>query len=152
MRSVVGCRVHRYKNKGVQPLLDAVLRYLPNPAEVTNMALDRDNDEADVAAPPDPTKPLIALAFKLEESRFGQLTYLRVYQGALKRGGFIYNIDNDKEKIKVPRLVRLHSNELEDVDGAQAGKRAVAVGVAAHRGRFVLTRLLHRRNHRHVRC
>lgn len=70
-----------FKNKGVQLLLNAVTNYLPNPTEIRNVALDRNNEEAEVVLDPaDSTKPLVALAFKLEESRFGQLTYMRVYQ------------------------------------------------------------------------
>ena len=70
-----------YKNKGVQLLLDAVNRYLPAPGDSVNVALDQSNGEAPINLENDPAKPLVALAFKLEESRFGQLTYLRIYQG-----------------------------------------------------------------------
>jgi elongation factor G len=74
-----------YKNKGVQLLLDGVVDYLPNPTEKTSVALDRDNGEVEVALSPDPAKPLVALAFKLQESRFGQLTYMRLYQGTMRK-------------------------------------------------------------------
>src|SRR5690606_30850121 len=71
-----------YKNKGVQPLLDAVVRYLPDPTEVTNEAVEIAGDEEKVITlETDPAKPTVALAFKLEDGRYGQLTYLRVYQG-----------------------------------------------------------------------
>ena len=69
-----------YKNKGVQPLLDGVTTFLPAPTEVPNFAVDLDDDEKPVAIACDPNLPLLALAFKLEESQFGQLTYMRVYQ------------------------------------------------------------------------
>ncbi len=69
-----------YKNKGVQPLLDAVVRYLPNPTEIENVALDLEDNEKEIKVDVDPTKPFIAFAFKLDEGRFGQLTYLRIYQ------------------------------------------------------------------------
>lgn len=106
-----------YKNKGVQLLLDGVVDYLPNPSEKVSVAMDRDNNEAEVTLSPDPKAPLVALAFKLEESRFGQLTYMRLYQGTLRKGDFFYNVDK-KEKVKVPRLVRMHANNMEDIDAA----------------------------------
>jgi len=101
-----------YKNTAVQPLLDGVRAFLPSPAEVPINALDISKNEAPVELTPDPQAPLVALAFKLEEGRFGQLTYLRIYQGTLKKGNQVTNVRTGK-KIKVARVVRLHSNELE---------------------------------------
>jgi len=103
-----------FKNTGVQPLLDGVCAYLPNPAEAPAEALDT---SLPVSAPPVPLipaaqAPLVGLAFKLEEGRYGQLTYMRIYQGTLKRGGLIFNARTGK-KVKVPRLVRMHSDEME---------------------------------------
>ncbi|KAG0023184.1 Elongation factor G, mitochondrial [Entomortierella chlamydospora] len=121
------------KNKGVQPLLDAVCAYLPNPSEVENVALDIKNEEAKVTLSSGENDPFVGLAFKLEEGRFGQLTYMRVYQGTLRRGGFITNIKNDK-KVKVPRLVRMHSNELEDVDEIGPGEICAMFGVDCSSG------------------
>jgi elongation factor G len=89
-----------YKNKGVQLLLNGVVDYLPNPTEKVNIAMDRNDGEKEVALTTDPKAPLVALAFKLEESRFGQLTYMRLYQGTMRRGDYFYNVDK-KEKIKV---------------------------------------------------
>ena len=117
-----------YKNKGVQPLLDGVNRYLPSPGEIQNVALDLTKDEEEIALSNDPSAPLIALAFKLEESRFGQLTYLRIYQGTLKKGATVFNQSSGK-KIKVPRLVRMHSSDMEDVDHACAGDVVAVFGV-----------------------
>lgn len=102
------------KNTAVQPLLDGVCAYLPNPSEADVVAHDT---SLPVSAPPVPllpaaAAPLVGLAFKLEEGRFGQLTYIRVYQGSLKKGNMIYNARTGK-KVKVPRLVRMHSNEME---------------------------------------
>lgn len=122
-----------FKNKGVQPLLDAVVAYLPNPAEVSNKALDRDADEAEVTLATDDTKPLVALAFKLEESQFGQLTYMRVYQGSLQRGQVIHNVDRGT-KMKVPRVVRMHADDMEDIQGAGAGEILAMFGVDCHSG------------------
>ena len=73
-----------YKNKGVQKLLDAVDKYLPCPTDVENKALDLDKDEAEFTVTNDPKDPLIMLAFKLEDGRYGQLTYVRTYQGTLE--------------------------------------------------------------------
>src|SRR6185369_4009027 len=80
-----------YKNKAVQPLLDAVTRYLPSPIEVVNEALDISKGEEKITLKPEPSAPLVALAFKLEEGRFGQLTYIRIYQGQIKKGDTIVN-------------------------------------------------------------
>ncbi|CAK4067337.1 unnamed protein product [Aphanomyces euteiches] len=117
-----------FKNKGVQPMLDGVIDYLPSPSEAENIALDQSNNEQPVLVPCSPHAPLLALAFKLEEGRFGQLSYLRIYSGTLKRGGFIYNMSNMK-RIKVPRLVKMHSNEMEDVDEVSAGEVVAMFGV-----------------------
>ncbi|KAF9915627.1 Elongation factor G, mitochondrial [Lobosporangium transversale] len=121
------------KNKGVQPLLDAVCAYLPSPNEVENIALDIKNEEAKVTLSSGEKDPFVGLAFKLEEGRFGQLTYMRVYQGMLRRGGFITNVKNDK-KVKVPRLVRMHADELEDVDEIGPGEICAMFGVDCSSG------------------
>ena len=102
------------KNTAVQPMLDGVCAYLANPAESVVTAHDTRLPPSSPSVPlvPAAEAPLVALAFKLEEGRFGQLTYMRVYQGTLKKGAFIFNARTDK-KVKVPRLVRMHSNEME---------------------------------------
>ncbi|KAL8505357.1 hypothetical protein ACS0TY_016555 [Phlomoides rotata] len=116
------------KNKGVQPLLDGVLSYLPSPTEVSNYALDQTKNEEKVELSGSPAGPLVALAFKLEEGQFGQLTYLRIYEGVIKKGDFITNVNTGK-KVKVPRLVRMHSNEKEDIQQAHAGQIVAVFGV-----------------------
>ncbi|RYR23692.1 hypothetical protein Ahy_B02g057176 isoform C [Arachis hypogaea] len=98
--------------QGVQPLLDGVLNYLPCPIEVSSYALDQTKNEEKVELTGSLDGPLVALAFKLEEGRFGQLTYLRIYEGVIRKGEFIINVNTGK-KIKVPRLVRMHSDEIE---------------------------------------
>jgi elongation factor G len=117
-----------YKNKGVQPLLDAVTRYLPSPLEVQNTGVDLSNDEAPIELSSDPQKPLVALAFKLEDGRYGQLTYIRVYQGSMARGSTIFNA-RTKNKHKVGRLVRMHANEMEDIQDACAGDIVALFGI-----------------------
>jgi elongation factor G len=117
-----------YKNKGVQLLLDAVTYYLPNPSEKENVALDQRNAEAKVVLESDSKKPFVALAFKLDEGRYGQLTYMRIYQGSLKKGDVIFNSSNDK-KLKVPRLVQMHADVMTDIEECQAGDIVAFFGV-----------------------
>lgn len=122
-----------YKNKGVQLLLDGVCDYLPNPSEKRSVAMDRNNNEAEVDLKPDGKAPLVALAFKLEESRFGQLTYMRLYQGTMRKGDFFYNVDK-RERVKIPRLVRMHANNMEDIEAAGAGEILATFGVECATG------------------
>jgi elongation factor G len=122
-----------YKNKGVQLLLDAVTRYLPSPADVENSAVDLSNDEAPIELSSDTQKPLVALAFKLEDGRYGQLTYLRVYQGTLSRGSSIIN-SRTRRRHKVGRLVRMHADEMEEIDVAAAGDIVAMFGIECASG------------------
>lgn len=122
------------KNTGVQPVLDGVCMYLPDPAEVVNTALNADRPaDPPVRVVPAGAAPLISLAFKLEEGRFGQLTYLRVYQGILRKGTIVINARTGK-KVKLARLVRMHSNEMEDVDVIGAGEICAIFGVECSSG------------------
>ncbi len=122
-----------YKNKGVQLLLDGVTSYLPNPAEVHNEAHDQKKDEEKVELTSDTTKPFVGLAFKLEDGRYGQLTYMRLYQGHIAKGDVIYNCSNGK-KVKIPRIVRMHSNEMHDVTEGNAGDIVALFGVECASG------------------
>ncbi|TPX61041.1 hypothetical protein PhCBS80983_g01372 [Powellomyces hirtus] len=117
-----------YHNKGVQPMLDGVITYLPCPHEVENVALDANNEENKVILSSSSSGKTIGLAFKLEEGRFGQLTYLRIYQGTLKKGDWITNTRTGK-KVKVSRLVRMHSNEMEDVAAVASGEICALFGI-----------------------
>ncbi len=122
-----------YKNIGVQTVLDAINRYLPDPADITNMALDLDRDEEEVTLETDPEKPLVAIAFKLEVTPYGQLTYLRVYQGAVKKGDDLV-ITRTGRKIKVGRLVRMHADQMEDLTSSRAGDIVALFGVNCSSG------------------
>nr|MBF0221793.1 elongation factor G [Desulfobulbaceae bacterium] len=117
-----------YKNKGVQAMLDAVVRYLPAPADIENIALDINNNEEEVILQSNPDAPLVCLAFKLEDGRYGQLTYIRTYQGTMRKGDTIVNSRTGK-KVKVGRLARMHSNEMEDIDVAGPGDIVALFGV-----------------------
>ncbi len=121
-------------NKAVQLLLDGVCNYLPDPRDVENIALDLvERRGAGRAARRDPTKPLVMLAFKLEDGRYGQLTYIRVYQGTIRKDDFIVNSRNGK-KVKVGRLVRMHSDDKEDITEAGAGDICALFGVDCNSG------------------
>ena len=120
-------------DKSVQPMLDGVCDYLPNPSEVENLALDQRRQEAPVKLISYNSLPFVGLAFKLEESNFGQLTYIRVYQGNLRKGLNVYNARNNK-KVKVPRIVRMHSNEMEEVQEIGAGEICAVFGIECASG------------------
>jgi elongation factor G len=117
-----------YKNRGVQKLLDGVTDYLPNPSEKVNTGLDLDKGEEKIVMQTDAKAPFVGYAFKLEDGRYGQLTYMRIYQGTLNKGDFIVNTAN-KKKVKVPRLVKMHSDAMADIETAQAGDIVALFGV-----------------------
>ncbi|MDH3829885.1 MAG: elongation factor G, partial [Desulfobacterales bacterium] len=117
-----------YKNKGIQPLLDAVTQLLPCPLDVENQALDMNNEEQPVVISNEIDKPLVALAFKLEDGPYGQLTYIRVYQGALAKGDTIINVRTGK-KVKVGRVIRMHADQLEDIESIPAGYIGALFGI-----------------------
>ena len=122
-----------YKNKAVQPLLDAVTRFLPCPSDLEAQALDTANDEAPVSLSSDPDKPLVALAFKLEDGPYGQLTYIRAYQGTLAKGDTIMNVRTGK-KVKVGRVVRMHADQMEDIEVMPAGYIGALFGIECASG------------------
>ncbi|MFK7873501.1 MAG: elongation factor G [Oligoflexales bacterium] len=118
-----------FKNKGVQTLMGAVCDYLPCPTERQYQGHDNSNDEPKaIAVLPDPKLPLIAMAFKITEDTYGQLTYTRIYQGCLKKGDTVYNPRTNK-KVRIGRLVRMFSDERQEIDSATAGDIIAIVGV-----------------------
>ena len=117
-----------YKNKGIQPLLDGVASYLPDPSEVKNFALNLDKNEEQTELSCKENVPCVALGFKLEDGQYGQLTYVRVYQGTLKKGEELYNT-RSRKKFKVGRLVRMNSASMEDINEGLPGDIVALFGV-----------------------
>tara|TARA_B100001971_G_C18268046_1_gene596642 strand:- start:79872 stop:82037 length:2166 start_codon:yes stop_codon:yes gene_type:complete len=119
-----------FKNKGVQPLLNAVARYLPSPltcAKPTGIEETKEGEKK-LTFEPDFAKPLVCMAFKITDEQFGQLTYTRIYQGTLNKGDTIWNT-RTKKKVRVGRMVRMNSNDRENIDSAGAGDIIAMVGV-----------------------
>ncbi len=127
-----------YRNKGIQPLLDGVVRYLPNPMDVTNTAIDLDADNAEIELRTDPAAPTVALAFKLEEGPYGQLTYIRIYQGSVRKGEELTNI-RSRQRFKVGRLVRMHADSMVDIQEAGAGDIVALFGVDCASGDTIVS-------------
>lgn len=117
-----------YKNKGVQLLLDAVAAYLPSPLDRAVFAKDNDNGMAEVPLAADPDGALVAMAFKLVEEPYGQLTYMRIYQGTLNKGKFYYN-SRQRKRGRISRILRVHADEKEDIDSAGAGDIVAVMGI-----------------------
>ena len=121
-----------YKNKAIQPLLDAVIGYLPSPGDREYQATAL-ADDTEVALSGAPGQPFVALAFKLEDGRYGQLTYLRIFQGRLRRDDTIVNVRSG-QKHRVGRIVRMHADEMEDITSATAGDIVAMFGIDCRSG------------------
>ncbi|SIO11904.1 translation elongation factor 2 (EF-2/EF-G) [Singulisphaera sp. GP187] len=122
-----------YKNKGVQLLLDAVSEYLPSPLDREIHAKDNNDGMAEVALAPDAELPLVAMAFKLVEEAFGQVTYMRIYQGTLRKGEFYLNA-RQRKKARISRILRVHADQKEDIDAAGAGDIVAVMGLECATG------------------
>ncbi len=117
-----------FKNKGVQPLLDAVNRYLPSPPEIENTGTDPADESKKIVLDSDATKPFIGMAFKIVDDEYGQLTYTRIYQGTIAKGETYYNQRTGKKE-RFSRIVRMHSDKREEIDTAEAGDIVAIMGI-----------------------
>ncbi|MFO0896123.1 MAG: elongation factor G [Pirellulales bacterium] len=117
-----------YRNKGVQLLLDAVVRYLPSPLARPVKAKQYANPTEDFPLEPDPAKPFVGMAFKLVEDPFGQLTFMRIYQGRVTKGDQMFN-QRTGQKQRFSRIVRMHADKREETDTADAGDIVAIIGV-----------------------
>jgi elongation factor G len=117
------------RNKGVQPLLDAVVSFLPSPLDIPPVRGLRPSDETEVARPPDDSEPFSALVFKIVTDPYvGRLAYLRVYSGKLKQGSGVYNPTKEKKE-RIGRLIRMYADRREDIQEASAGDIAAVLGL-----------------------
>jgi len=117
-----------YRNKGVQPLLDAVVRYLPSPLDRDTKALAHDDPHREFPLAADCDKPTVAMAFKIVEDPYGALTFMRIYQGSFVKGGTYCN-QRTGRKERFSRIVRMHADEREEIDAAGAGEIVAVLGV-----------------------
>jgi elongation factor G len=117
-----------YRNKGVQPLLDAIVRYLPTPLDAPSRGKDPSDQDKIVELEPDPNKPFVGMAFKIVEDEFGQLTFTRIYQGKVEKGGSYFNQRTGK-KDRFSRIVKMHADKREEVDMASAGDIVAIMGI-----------------------
>ena len=117
-----------FKNKGVQPLLDAVVDYLPSPLEAKAI-VGKDKNGDEITRKPDDNEPFAALAFKIATDPYGNLTYFRVYSGTLEKGSYVYNARSGRKE-RIGRILRMHANHREDIDAIGAGDIAAAVGLS----------------------
>jgi elongation factor G len=117
-----------YRNKGVQLLLDAIVRYLPSPLAAPVSAKKHDDPTQQFPLEPDPAKPFVGMAFKLVDDSFGQLTFMRIYQGTVKKGDMHYN-QRTGQKQRFSRIVKMHADKREEIDSATAGDIVAIMGI-----------------------
>ncbi len=117
-----------FKNKGVQPLIDAVCNFLPNPIDRSSFARDHDNEGTEIPLASDPDAPMVAMVFKIADESFGQLSYARVYQGTIAKGGQYRNVRTNRKQ-RIGRIVRMHANDREDINSAGPGDIVALLGL-----------------------
>ncbi len=122
-----------YKNKGVQPLLDAIVRYLPSPLQKKVVAKNWEKPDEKFPLEVDPGKPFVGMAFKLVDDPYGQLTFLRIYQGTVKKGDQMVN-QRTSQRQRFSRIVRMHADKREEMDSASAGDIVAIIGLDAASG------------------
>ncbi len=122
-----------FKNKGVQPLLDAVIRYLPSPLDREIYGRDPKDEEKKIELKPDPKAPFVGMAFKIVDDPFGQLTFMRIYQGTIEKGETYVN-QRTGRKERFSRIVRMHSDKREEIDSASAGDIVAIMGIDSASG------------------
>ncbi|MCL2304662.1 MAG: elongation factor G [Planctomycetaceae bacterium] len=122
-----------YKNKGIQPLLDAIALYLPSPLDCEQTADGRQQTAEKIQLYPDVDKPFVAMAFKIVEDPYGTLTYMRIYQGTLVRGTTYYN-QRTGEKQRISRIFRMHAEQREELETAEAGDIVAVIGIDCNSG------------------
>ncbi|MDC0278798.1 elongation factor G [bacterium] len=122
-----------FKNKGVQPMLDAVLRYLPSPLDREIKGRDPSDEDKKIELKPDPEAAFVGMAFKIVDDPFGQLTFMRIYQGRIKKGENYVN-QRTGRKERFSRIVRMHSDKREEIDVATAGDIIAVMGIDSASG------------------
>lgn len=122
-----------YKNKAVQPLLDAVNRFLPSPLDRDIKGNDPKDEEKKIDLKPDPDAPFVGMAFKIVDDEFGQLTFIRIYQGTIVKGGTYVN-QRTSRKERFSQIVRMHSDKREKIDSASAGDIVAVTGIDSASG------------------
>ena len=122
-----------FKNKGVQPMLDAVLRYLPSPLDRDISGRDPADETKKIELKPDGEAPFVGMAFKIVDDPFGQLTFMRIYQGQIAKGETYVN-QRTGRKERFSRIVRMHSDKREEIDVAKAGDIIAVMGIDSASG------------------
>ena len=117
-----------YRNKGVQPLLDAITRYLPSPLDAPSKGKNPKDQDKIIELKPDNNLPFVGMAFKIVDDEFGQLTFTRVYQGKIEKGGTYYNQRTGKKE-RFGRIVKMHADKREEIDLAEAGDIVAIMGI-----------------------
>ncbi len=122
-----------FKNKGVQPLLDAVVRYLPTPLDREIRGRNPKDETQRIELTPDPAKPFVGMAFKIVDDPFGQLTFMRIYQGTISKGE-MYTNQRTQRKERFSRIVKMHADKREEIDSAGAGDIVAIMGIDSASG------------------